>query len=140
MYVVQRGSRFTGYYRLNGKRRSAGTYDTFKEAQRQSLQRELGVATDPLEGELGAIGSSQTLSDYIESWLPLCDLQAITRKEYGRILSTYVLPTLGGREVSSISRTDVRKLLSDLKARGVGSATIAQAKAHLAAQSLPVRL
>ena len=138
MYVVQRGSRFTGYYRHKGKRLSAGTYDTFKEAQRQSLQRELGLATDPIEGELGAIGSKRTLSDYIDSWLPTSDLQAITRKEYGRILRSYVLPNLGAIEVSQISTAGVRKLLADLKAQGVGSATIAQAKASLGSALSPL--
>ena len=131
MYVVQRGSRFTGYYRHKGKRLSAGTYDTFKEAQRQSLQRELGVLKTPLEGEFEGIDPSQTLSEYVKSWLPMRDLQAITKKEYGRILDSYVLPILGNRQVTSISRTDVRKLLDTLKAQGVGSATIAQAKACL---------
>ena len=131
MYVVQRGNRYTGYYRHRGKRLSAGTYDTFKEAQRQSLQRELGVLKTPLEGEFEGIDPSQTLSEYVKSWLPMRDLQAITKKEYGRILDSYVLPILGNRQVTSISRTDVRKLLDTLKAQGVGSATIAQAKACL---------
>ena len=114
MYVVQRGNRYTGYYRHRGKRLSAGTYDTFKEAQRQSLQRELALATDPIEGSKGASGLNQTLSDYIESWLLSSDLQAITRKEYGRILRSYVLPIMGARQVTSISRSEVRELVTTL--------------------------
>ena len=38
MYAVKRGNRWTGYYRLNGKRLSAGTYNNQTEAMYHALE------------------------------------------------------------------------------------------------------
>ena len=55
----------------------------------------------------------------------------ITLKGYRRILDQYALPKIGDLEVSRIQPVQISKLLDDLKAEGVGSATIAQVKASL---------
>ena len=124
MYAVQRGKRWTGYYRLNGKRLSAGTYDTQAEAQYHALMAEKNGLDQPSRSIL-------TLTEWVDQWLPVADIQPITRKGYERVLKTYALPKLGDRQVSQISVREISKLLDQLKAEGVGSATIAQVKASL---------
>ena len=124
MYAVQRGKRWTGYYRLNGKRLSAGTYDTQAEAQYHALMAEKNGLDQPSRSIL-------TLAEWVDQWLPVADIQPITKKGYERILRTYALPKLGDLQVSQISTRQISKLLDQLKAEGVGSATIAQVKASL---------
>jgi site-specific recombinase XerD len=72
-----------------------------------------------------------TLSQWVDQWLPVADIQPITKKGYERVLRTYALPKLGDQQVSQISVRAISKLLDQLKAEGVGSATIAQVKASL---------
>ena len=125
MYAVKRGNRWTGYYRLNGKRLSAGTYNTQTEAMYHALEA----------GRTGlkkSVESGLTLSQWIDEWISSTrDLMPITKKGYKRILETYVIPTLGDHKVTQISRREISKLLDQLKAEGVGQATIAQVKASL---------
>lgn len=124
MYTVKRGDRWTGYARIGGKRLSVGTYDSKSEAEYQALKAERSGLRSPSRGDL-------TLAKWVDQWLSGSDLQKITLKGYRRILDTYALPEIGDLEVSQISPVQISKLLDDLRARGVGSATIAQVKASL---------
>ena len=124
MYVVKRGERWTGYYRKAGKRLSAGTWGTKTEAEYHAMQAERS-------GSDGASRASMTLSDYIDSWLPVADLMPITRKGYSSILKTYALPVIGHMKVTSISKRIVIELLQGLQLQGVQPATLAQVKASL---------
>lgn len=124
MYVVNRGERWTGYYRKAGKRLSAGTWNTKTEAEYHAMQAERS-------GSDGASRAFMTLSTYFDSWLPVADLMPITRKGYQSIFQTYILPIMGRKKVTSISRKDVIQLLQALQLQGVQPATLAQVKASL---------
>jgi len=124
MYVVQRGKRFTGYYRRGGRRLSAGSWATYSQAQSSALRAEILGLEAPSRANL-------TLSQYIAEWLPTADLMPITRKGYGSVLDTHVLPRLGDTRVVGVTRMVIRRLLNDLKNEGVGNATIGQVKASL---------
>jgi integrase len=128
-YVVQRGARFTGYYRRKGRRLSAGTYESKREALKQALLAEDADVRAPIE---------MRLEDYIEQWLPTADCLPITRKGYEAVLKKHVLPRIGEKHVSSITRATVRRLLADLGVDGVGAATIGQCKAALGAAFRPL--
>ena len=128
-YVVQRGSRFTGYYRRNGRRVSAGTFTTKNGALKAALLAEDGDTHEPLE---------MRLDEYVEQWLPKADCLPITRKGYEAVLRKHVLPIIGAKKISQISRGTVRHTLTELRAKGVGDATIAQCKAALGAAFRPL--
>jgi len=123
-YVVKRNGRFTGYYRKNGKRLSAGTWDTHDLAQYHALRAQENGSEEPSRANM-------TLEQFVNEWLPNADLMPITRKGYASVLANHVLPKIGHKRLTTISVREVRKLLSDLKAEGVGNATIAQAKASI---------
>ena len=124
MYAVKRGDRWTGYYRKGGKRFSAGTYATEHEAKYHALRAEQSDSQNPSKANL-------SLSRYLENWLETTDLLPITKKGYSSVLTRFVIPEIGDLKVTSISRSTISKLLIDLRARGVGQATLGQIKASL---------
>lgn len=124
-YTISRGARHTGYYRdKSGNRCSAGTFASRDEALEQArLAEQLGVQ--------GSYRVNMTLEQYIKVWLPKADLLPITKKNYGSVLLTHVLPVLGKRKVNNIKRANVREMLETLRQKGIGSATRVQAKSAL---------
>lgn len=128
-YVVQRGAKFTGYYRRNGRRLSAGTYESKREALKNALLAEDSDVRNPVE---------MRLSDYIEQWLPKADCMPITRKGYEAVLKKHVLPLIGAKKVSQITRGVVRGVLADITGSGAGAATVGQCKAALGAAFRPL--
>jgi len=124
-YVIQRGQRFTGYYRDRHKRRhSAGTFSTQEEAlsQAQSVEK---------AGIIGGLQTHLTLSAYIYKWLPKADLLPLTKKTYESVLQIHVLPILGRKKVGQINRVHIREMLDELRQQGVGASTREQAKSAL---------
>ena len=123
-YAQKRGNRWTGYYRHAGKRLCAGTYATEAEAKYHALTFEKGGSNRPQKANL-------SLSKFVEEWLSTTDLMPITIKGYRSIMDRLILPRIGDQQVTQIFRREIIDLLSDLKAEGIGSATIAQVKACL---------
>jgi integrase len=123
-YVIQRGKRFTAYYRRDGKRLSAGTWDSYAQAEASGVRAEVLGVSEPSEADL-------SLSDYFDKWILTADLMPITKKNYAMTFRTYVRDRLGSNQVTSISTRQIRKLLSDLRLEGVKSATLGQVKACL---------
>ena len=123
-YVVQRGKRFTAYYRLEGKRLSAGTWDSYAQAEASGMRAEVLGVSKPSEAD-------SSLSDYFDKWILTADLMPITKKNYAMTFRTYVRERLGSNQVTSISAREIRKLLSDLRLEGVKPATLGQVKACL---------
>ena len=123
-YVVKRGDRYTGYYRKGGKRLSAGTWANETEALYHAMKAQESGSDQPSRANM-------RLSDFVDRWLPNADLMPITKKGYGSVLRTHVLPRIGHRRLNQIDRRSIRELLDDLRSEGVGSATIGQVKASL---------
>jgi integrase len=124
-YVLQRGQRFTGYYRdRHNRRHSAGTFSTQEEAlkQAESVER---------SGIVGGLQTNLTLQAYVYKWLPKADLLPLTKKGYQSVLETHVLPILGRKKVGQITRVHIREMLDRLRQEGVGASTRQQAKSAL---------
>jgi site-specific recombinase XerD len=123
-YVVKRGARFTGYYRKGSKRLSAGTWGSESEAQYHALRMENGGSDSPSRANL-------TLSEYADKWLRTAELLPITKKGYESLWKRYLAPQIGSKRVLEVSTLEVRELLGELRAQGVGGATVAQIRACL---------
>jgi len=123
-YVVRRGARFTGYYRQGSKRLSAGTWGSESEARYHALRMENGGSESPSRANL-------TLSEYAEKWLRTAELLPITKKGYESLWGRYLAPQIGSKRVFEVSTLEVRELLGELRAQGVGGATLAQIRACL---------
>lgn len=124
-YTLQRGSRFTGYFRdKNGIRFSAGTFATQREAFAAATVAEHGVG-------LTSYRLNMTLSDYVDLWLSNTELLPLTKASYESVLRMHVLPILGRRKLSDISRVEVRDMLRKLSHDGVSDTVRAHAKAAL---------
>ena len=98
-YVVKRNGRFTGYYRKNGKRLSAGTWDTHDLAQYHALRAQENGSEAPSRANM-------TLEQFINEWLPNSDLMPITKKGYASVLKNYVLPKIGQKRLTTISNIE----------------------------------
>lgn len=124
-YVIQRGQRFTGYYRdRHNRRHSAGTFSTKDEALKQAQSVEKS-------GIIGGLQTGLTLQAYLTRWLPKADLLPLTKKTYESVLTLHVLPLLGRKRVGEITRVHIREMLEELRQQGVGASTREQAKSAL---------
>ena len=81
---------------------------------------------------------TQTLAQYVETWLPKADLMPITKKGYESVFRTHVLPIIGKKKIDAITKRTVRELIDTLKAQGVSNSTIAQCKACLGSAFKPL--
>lgn len=134
-YITERSGRFTAYYKdESGKRRSAGTFDTRKEAIKASERAEALGAEATWETGL-------TLNEYVPMWLkntPDDVLKPITKVNYKRLLEKHVLPTLGTKRVGQITRPMVRALIRDLIAKGMKPATAEHVKTAIGSAYKPL--
>jgi len=131
-YVVARNKRFTGYYKdsLN-KVRSAGTFGSRAKALNSALLAEEGLISDNPE-------LRTTLEAYLKDWLSRTDVRISTRKTYAVALKKYVVPSLGHRQVTTITKRDVRSLFEKLLKEGVSPSTIAHVKIALGSAFRPL--
>jgi integrase len=134
-HLLERRSRRDGgkvrytaiYHDLRGKRRSAGTYSTKKEANKAWQRAQADLAA-------GKIGDQrrgkQQLSRYVQDeWFPNHLLEATARQTYTYLLERYVLPSeLGDMRMVEILPSHVREWVSKLERDGVGAPTIAKCK------------
>ena len=123
-YVIKRNGRFTGYYRLGNRRLSAGTWANETEAMYHAIQSEKHGSIAPSKANL-------RVGDFIDQWLAVSDLMPITKKGYKSVLTRFVIPVIGDRELTSLKPSDLVKLIDDLKLGGVKPATLNQVKASL---------
>ena len=123
-YVSERNGRFTGYYRLGNRRISAGTWANETEAMYHAIQGEKHGSMTPSRANL-------KVGDYVDQWLAVSDLMPITKKGYKSVLTRFVIPVIGDRELTSLKPSDLVKLIDDLKLTGVKPATLNQVKASL---------
>lgn len=123
-YVVERNKRFTAYYRIDGKAKSVGTYNSRAKALQSALLAEAGEVLTLPEYQ-------QTFNTYLEQLTKRNDLRVITRKTYITLLKKYAQPMLGDRRITSIQKKDIKKLLETLQANGVSQSTISHLKTAL---------
>lgn len=106
----KRGSRtrYTGAYRdAAGRIRSAGTYDSSRQALRLARAAEghieAGSWTDPCDGKM-------LFREYVERqwWPSLVDLEVTTRAGYRSYLDAHFLPAFGDLPMSGIVPTTVQ--------------------------------
>lgn len=81
---------------------------------------------------------TQTLAEYVETWLPTADLMPITKKGYRSVLENHILPLVGSKKLDAITKKVVRDMLTSLKAQGVGAPTTTQCKACLGSAFRPL--
>ena len=123
-YVVKRGSRYTGYYRVNGKAKSVGTYPSRAKALNAGLLAE--------EGEFNLMPENQiTLNTYAEQLMNRTDVRLSTKRTYANLLKKYALPAIGSLRLAAIKRQDIKKLLDELAKQGTSPSTVAHLKTAL---------
>ncbi len=131
-YVVTRNKRYTGYYRnKNNRVVSAGTFDSKAKALSSAILAEGGLSVNESE-------SNQTLEAYLEEWLIRTDVRLITKKTYKTSLKKYVVPSLGDRQVLSITKRDIRSLFEKLLQEGVSPSTVLHVKIALGSAFRPL--
>ena len=124
--------RYTAIFEdARGKRRSAGTYPTKKEADRAWAAAEadalLGHGHDPRRGKV-------TFRTYVTgTWFPNHQLEDTTRQRYSYQINKYLLPEFGAMRMSDIAPLHVREWITRLKSGGVSASTIADVKTVLSA-------
>lgn len=115
------GTRYTGYFRVDGVRLSAGTYDSREEALSKAQEAERHGTKDypPI----------MTVEAYAEQYLrETPHLTERTKQGYRSLFRRLINPVLGQRLVGELTRREVRRFLDDLANTGAGMATVNQCK------------
>jgi len=130
-YVIERNKRYTGYYRADGKVKSAGTFNSKAKALQAGLLAEEG-ADIPLPKKSVLLPDNQpTLNSYAKDLLTRTDVRLSTKKTYLILLKKYALPKVGDTRISAIKRQDIRQLLESLKKEGVSPSNLSHLKTAL---------
>ncbi len=114
------------YADQRGRRRSAGTFATKREADRAWAAAESdalrGLGRDRQRGKI-------SFAAYVTgTWLPHHQLEASTRQRYGYQIEKYLLPEFGPMRIANIAPAHVREWVTRLKDQGVSASTIADVK------------
>jgi len=115
--------RYTAYYvDVAGRRRSAGTFATKREADRAWQRAESKVA----EGRVGDVRRSrQRFRRYVEDeWLPNHVMELTTRQSYTYQLRRRILPAFGDYPMVEILPSHIREYVTRLQREGVHAHTI----------------
>jgi len=124
--------RYTAYYDdLRGRRRSAGTYPSRKDADRawHTAETDLraGRPGDPATGRI-------TFTSYVRlHWFPHHVLEPTTRESYRYNLDRHITPWFGPMKMADIQPIHVREWVSHLINHGMSPATIRHQKIILSA-------
>lgn len=124
--------RYTAYYDdATGRRRSAGTYATRRDADKAWRQAEVKVT----EGRMGdPARGRQVFGRYaLDEWLPNHQIEARTRETYTYYLERHILPTFARMRMVEIMPIDVRRWVLALKTRGASPPVIRQCHIILSA-------
>jgi integrase len=123
--------RYTAYYDdASGRRRSAGTFASRREADRAWRQAEVKVA----EGRLGdPARGRQSFAAYAAAWLPAHEIEARTRETYTYSLERHILPSFARMRMNEIMPLDVRRWVLALKNQGCTPSVIRQCHTILSA-------
>jgi integrase len=125
-------ARYTAYYDdVTGRRRSAGTFASRREADRAGQRAE----ADTAKGRHTDSGRSRQLfSRYVEDeWFPNHQIELTTRQNYRYVLDKHILPVFGGYKMIAILPADIRAWVVSLKDAGVKPATVKHCLAVLSA-------
>jgi len=120
----QRGKRWTGLYRdATGKQKSAGTYDTEREAVKAAEYQE-AVANPPetVEVHSGTRRGKLTVAGFGPVAIEGAKLEATSRETYGHLLK-HVIRELGDTVLADLTPTQVRAFARKLEAGKMSSST-----------------
>jgi integrase len=124
--------RYIAYYDdARGRRRSAGTYATRKQAdrawQRAEAEQLTGRPGDPRAGRI-------RFADYVNvHWFPHHVLEHSTRESYRYNLDRHITPWFGPMKMADIMPIHVREWITELVGQGMSPATIRHQKIILSA-------
>lgn len=121
------GTRHTGMFRdSEGKRRSAGVFDTYDDALKAAQEAEQHGTKD--------YPPNMTVRAWAEQFInETPTLAERTKQDYRRYYRDRINPVFGDRLVSSLTRREVRTFLEKMFKEGTGAATVSKVKCALAA-------
>lgn len=120
----KRGQRYTGLYRdASGKQKSAGTYDTEREALKAAEHAEaLANPPQPIEAHSGTRRGKPTIAGYGPVAIAGAKLEATSRETYSHLLK-HVTRELGGFTLVELTPADVRAFARKLESGEMSSST-----------------
>jgi hypothetical protein len=112
-----------------GRQRSAGSYTSEAEAKR--VKRGLHDGDDRPKPKSY---STKALGTVAWTWLAGHQIEESTEHAYASVLKTWILPYLGEKPVSRITKADIRSFVKWMQGNGAGVPTIH--KAHICLSAL----
>jgi integrase len=124
--------RYTAYYDdSRGRRRSAGTYATRKDAE---IAWQAAEATERAGRPNSSDRGKVSFERYVDGqWFPNHVLEPSTRESYRYCLNRHIVPWFGPMRMRDILPTHVREWVTELSASGVSPAQIRHLKIILSA-------
>ena len=125
--VGKRGARYTAVYTdENGRRKSAGTYDTEERAQNVAKQHQSHMRLRLAETS-PADKATITVQDFAVKFLREHAVEPNSKMTYAQLLNSHVYPFIGKRRVSEIGRETIHRLLTVvLPEEGASQSTVVE--------------
>lgn len=137
-YAIERirknGVRYTTVYAdENGRRKSAGTYDTEERALQVAEQHERHIRPRLAETSPGD-KATITVRDFSVKFLREHAVEPNSKMTYAQLLNSHVFPFIGKRRVAEISRETIHRLLTVvLPEAGASQSTVVNVRTCLSA-------
>lgn len=129
----RRNGRWTAVFvDINGHERSAGTFDTKKQAVAVAQAQE-AFAKGGSDGTSPEHKATVTIRDYFPGWLRRHKVEPSTKKGYAATYEAYIDAALGKVRVAELEREQVRGLLALMEERGLSASTQQKVRTVLSA-------
>jgi integrase len=123
--IYKRGNRYVVVYRdRSGKQRKK-----FALTLAEARVVKAAAAADRARGEFVPI-SRMTVGEYYEEWLPSyrgrtrSGIRDETKLNYANQMRLHILPAVGKKQLTEVGPRDVKRLASDLRAKGLGENSV----------------
>lgn len=136
---ARNNGRFTGYFEIGDRVRSAGTFDTYEEAYVRALDAQKTGLAPLARVTTPSHPLRQTYRVYAERWMQ--DNPGVserTLRGYRGNMTNHVFPIIGNIKVADITRATIVGMLDKLEALGISAGVRAQCKAAVGSSFKPL--
>jgi len=120
--VRDRNGRYLGYYKVNGKQKTAGTFDTYDEALHAAKLAEASRPVKDTAVRPATVRGKLTVAGYMPVFLAGHKLREISRESY-TMRAKHVIDHLGSIPLEDLKPADVRTFARKLELRSGASSS-----------------
>lgn len=123
--VRERNGRFLGHYKVNGRQKGAGTFDTWDEALHAAKLAEAARPVKEVPALPVSVRGKMTVAGYMSVFLNGHKLRETSRESYGK-QAKHVIAHLGAVPLADLKPSDVRTFARTLERSSLAPSTVAK--------------